>query len=269
MARVASPMPIGSSPRKRPRPCQSSPGRRPCSCCVEPGELLGQPRVTERLLLTAPRARRAARPTSSSSSAGPRRPAAASRSISSSVFCGFSGKNSPCLAMNSPNCSAVSWPRACASSRSLRSSSISRTRSTSSGVAFSIACFMPWKRWSSISRPSRSLDLLVGLARLGVAPVVVLQLAHGPRGRRAAARRAASRGTGRRRSPRPQGVPLGLERPLEQLADLLQRAVEPVARAAACCAARRAGASGRRDPAGRPARGASAPASPAAARCPP
>ena len=43
------------------------------------------------------------------------------------------------------------------SSRSLRSSSIALTAARSSSVAFSRASFMPAKRWSSSSRPSRSL----------------------------------------------------------------------------------------------------------------
>ena len=81
----------------------------------------------------------------------------ASASISSSTFCGFSGKKSPCLAMNSWKSSGVSVPWACLASNALRSVSISLMASRSSSVAFSRACFMPAKRWSSISRPSRSL----------------------------------------------------------------------------------------------------------------
>ncbi|SLI97592.1 Uncharacterised protein [Mycobacteroides abscessus subsp. abscessus] len=81
---------------------------------------------------------------------------AASASTSSSVSRGFSGKNSPCSAMKSANCSPVSSPRPCAASRSLRSDIIRRTRSTSSGVVLRNASFMPWKRDSSSSRPSRS-----------------------------------------------------------------------------------------------------------------
>ena len=73
------------------------------------------------------------------------------------MFCGFSGKKSPCLSMNSENIWSVSSPSRCASSIRLRSVSISLTRWRSSSVAFSIACFMPAKRWSSSSRPSRSL----------------------------------------------------------------------------------------------------------------
>ena len=72
------------------------------------------------------------------------------------------------------------------------------------------------------------LDLLVGLARLGVAPVVVLQLGHGPRGRRGQRVELHLAEPGVVGVLGLQGVPLGLERPLEQLADLLQRPVEPV-----------------------------------------
>src|SRR5664280_2261166 len=52
---------------------------------------------------------------------------------------------------------AVSSPRRCASSSWLRSCSISETACRSSSVAFSSASFMPANRWSSSSRPSRSL----------------------------------------------------------------------------------------------------------------
>ena len=43
-------MPIGLSPRKRPGDVQSSPGRSPCSCASSWAEGLGQARVAERLL---------------------------------------------------------------------------------------------------------------------------------------------------------------------------------------------------------------------------
>ena len=69
-------------------------------------------------------------------------------------------------------------PAAWFASREFRSSSISRIRSTSLGVTFCIACFIPAKRWSSISRPEQVPDLLVGLAGLGGAPVVGVELAH-------------------------------------------------------------------------------------------
>ena len=78
-------------------------------------------------------------------------------SRSSSMSCGFSGKCWPCLLMKSRKSSGVSAPAACFSRRSLRSDSISCTAARSSSVAPSRACFMPAKRWSSSSRPSRSL----------------------------------------------------------------------------------------------------------------
>ena len=53
-----------------------------------------------------------------------------------------------------PACRSPCW---CFSSRSLRSESISLTAARSSSVAFSSASFMPANRWSSSSRPSRSL----------------------------------------------------------------------------------------------------------------
>ena len=81
----------------------------------------------------------------------------ARESSSSSMSRGLSGKKSPCLSMKSPNSSSVTPPAACFSSRSLRSDSISLTAARSSSVAPSSACFMPAKRWSSSSRPSRSL----------------------------------------------------------------------------------------------------------------
>ena len=74
------------------------------------------------------------------------------------MFCGFSGKKSPCLSMNSAKSSVgVLATLVLGSSSSLRSWSISLTAARSSSVAFSSACFMPANRWSSISRPSRSL----------------------------------------------------------------------------------------------------------------
>ena len=81
----------------------------------------------------------------------------ARESSSSSMFEGRSGKKSPCLSMKSSKSAWLSSPRRCLSSRPLRSCSISLTAARSSSVAFSSACFMPANRWSSISRPSRSL----------------------------------------------------------------------------------------------------------------
>ncbi len=81
----------------------------------------------------------------------------ARESMSSSTFCGLSGKNCPCLLMKSSKSCWVSSPSRCFSSRLLRSVSISLMAARSSSVAFSIACFMPSNRWSSSSRPMRSL----------------------------------------------------------------------------------------------------------------
>ena len=95
-----SPMPIGLSPLKRSEPSQSSPGR---AFCRWPSSLLsalvsdGEPKAC------------CAKASSSARWSGDRllrnRCAAAARlaseSSSSSMFFGFSGKNSPCLSMKS------------------------------------------------------------------------------------------------------------------------------------------------------------------------
>ncbi len=153
---VPSPMPNGLSPENCSEPVQSSPGRADCRCessrlnaCMSDGE----PKAC------------CARASSSARWSGLRllrkRWAAAARlaseSSSSSTLRGFSGKNSPCLSMKSSKSCWVSSPRACLSSSSLRSSTMSVTRCRSSSVAPCSASFMPAKRWSSISRPSKSL----------------------------------------------------------------------------------------------------------------
>ena len=58
--------------------------------------------------------------------------------------------------MNSRKSSGVSSPRACLSSSSVRSDSISDTAARSASVAFSSACFIPANRASSTSAPMRS-----------------------------------------------------------------------------------------------------------------
>ena len=80
----------------------------------------------------------------------------ASSSTSSSMFLGCSGNWSPCLAMNSVKSCSVAMPARCFASSTLRSRSISATAARSSSVAFSSMPFMPSKRWSSSSRPTRS-----------------------------------------------------------------------------------------------------------------
>ena len=155
-ARAPCPMLSGLSPSKSAEPSQSSPGRaarrwassRPSAfiSCGEPNACWASASSSARC--------------SADSELRNRWAAAArfaSESSNSSTLRGFSGKYWPCLAMNSVKSSAVSSPRACLSSRSLRSSSISLTASRSASVAFSSACFIPANRWSSISRPSRSL----------------------------------------------------------------------------------------------------------------
>ncbi len=155
----------------------------------------------------------------------------AKASSSSSMVRGFSGKNSPCLAMNSSNCSWVSSPRLCASSSVLRSSSISLIAARSSSVAFSSASFMPAKRWSSISRPSRSLIFSKSSRASLALPVVVAQLADRGRRRR---RQVVELHLGERAVAlvhvdiARQLLALLEDRPVEQLLDLLQRAVEVV-----------------------------------------
>jgi hypothetical protein len=148
-------MPSGWLPRNRAEPVQSSPGRsarRFASSVDTWSSSLGSPNAPdirsdsswrccsdiEFIIRCAAAAR------------------AASASTSSSVLRGFSGKNSPCWRMKSSNCAVVSSPRRCASRRSFRSDIIRRIRSVSSGRMFCSACFMPWKRDSISSWPSRS-----------------------------------------------------------------------------------------------------------------
>ena len=127
IACAPSPMPSGLSPEKRDEPFQSSPGLAACRC---PSSRLsafindGEPNAccanasssarwsADRLLRN--RCAAAAR--------------WASESSSSSTFCGFSGKNSPCFFMKSSKSCWVSSPRECLSSKSFRSSSMSLTR---------------------------------------------------------------------------------------------------------------------------------------------
>ena len=149
-------------------------------------------------------------------------------SMSSSTFRGFSGKSSPCLSMNSANCSGVSSPRACASSRSLRSSSMALTRWRSSSVAPSQRLLHAREALVEQLAAEQVLDPLVVLPGLGAAPFVVGQLGHRRRGRG-------------RQVPHPhlgepgvvvevagQLLALGEHGAVEQLADLLEGAVESV-----------------------------------------
>ena len=108
---VAEPEPLLAVEALRPAPVLA--GAQRLQVRVELRQLLHQLRRAERLLRPAASAPPAARRSSSSSSAGRRRRAAASASISSSTFCGFSGKKSPCLSMKSAKSSAVSSPRPC------------------------------------------------------------------------------------------------------------------------------------------------------------
>ena len=85
--------------------------------------------------------------------------------MSSSRFCGFSGKKSPCFSMNSSNCSCVCSPRASASSISLSARSMSLTRCMSSGVAFCSASRMPGELRVEHLAAQQVLDLLVRLPR--------------------------------------------------------------------------------------------------------
>ena len=155
-APVPSPRPRPSPPSNCSEPLQSSPGRSAwrlasirASCSISAGD----PKACCESCMSCSRC--------SGDIELSIRWAAADRwarvSRSSSMFSGFSGKKSPCLAMKSSKSCWVSVPCWCFSSSSLRSSSISLTAARSSSVAFSIACFMPAKRWSSSSRPSRSL----------------------------------------------------------------------------------------------------------------
>ena len=174
-------MPSGLSPRNRPGDVQSSPGRMPCSCASS---------------WASAWARRGSPNACWDSSASSARCSAlielsircaaaarwASRSTSSSVFCGFSGKNSPCLRMNSANCCSVFCPCAWFASREFRSSSISRIRSTSPGGDVLHRLLHPGEALVQHLPAEQVPDLLVGLAGLGGAPVVGVELAHRPAG---------------------------------------------------------------------------------------
>ena len=76
--------------------------------------------------------------------------------MSSSTDCGSSGKNWPCLSMNSRNRSSVSSPRLCASMSADRSATMSLTACRSCSLAFSSADFIEANELSSTSRRSRS-----------------------------------------------------------------------------------------------------------------
>ena len=193
----------------------------------------------------------------------------ASRSTSSSVFCGFSGKNSPCLAMNWSNCAVVSWPAAWLASRSLRSSSISRIRSTSSGGRVLHRLLHALEPLVEHLAAEQVADLLVGLARVGGPPVVLGELPHGPAGVGGQGVELHLAEPGVVAVVAGERVALGLDRLAEQLADLLQGAVEPVVALQARPALARPPASGRRARAARRCRAAAAPAAPCAARSPP
>ena len=155
---VPSPSPRPCSPPNCSEPPQSSPGRSArrlsssrSSDCISSGEPNACCGERRQLVALLGRHRVAA-------SAGRRRPAAASASISSSMFCGFSGKKSPCLSMKSSNCSVGVLAAAVLLEQLVEVVEHLVDRAArSSSVAFSSACFMPAKRWSSSSRPSRSL----------------------------------------------------------------------------------------------------------------
>ena len=120
----------GRGPARR-RTARSRPSPRPAAApagCRRARTATASARASRTPAADRASARRAARASSSSSSAGPRPTRWASASSSSSMFCGFSGKKSPCLSMNSENSWSVSSPSRCASSSSLRSASISLTR---------------------------------------------------------------------------------------------------------------------------------------------
>ena len=107
------PCPAALSPRNRPRPVPVLAGPQALQLGVQLAQRLGQPRVAEGLLAdsSTSSARCSALIELSIRCAAAAR--CASRSISSSVVRGFSGKNSPCLAMNWSNCAVVSCPAAC------------------------------------------------------------------------------------------------------------------------------------------------------------
>ena len=108
---------------------------------------------------------------------------AASASTSSSTARGCSGKKSPCRSMKSRNCSVVSSPRAWAARRSLRSRSISSTRSRSSSRGVLEGLLHAGEPLVEQLATEEVLDLLVLLAGLAAAPVVVGELGDGRRRR--------------------------------------------------------------------------------------
>ena len=113
------------------------------------------------------------------------------------------------------------------------------------------------------------LDLLVGLPRLVRAPRVVLERpdgAGGVVGQRVQLGLGQARGVVRIGEQLP---PFGLQRLVEQLADLLQGAVHPAGRRGPGAAARAPSGAARPAPAGPPCRGAAARAAPPGRRCRP
>ena len=131
--------------------------------------------------------------------------------------------------MNASNCSWVCSPRASASSMSLSAATISRTRAMSCGGGTAQRVPHPAELAVEHLAAQQVLDLGVRLARLVAAPPVVRQLPDRPGGvvrQRVQLGLGKSRGVVRVGEQRP---PLGRQRPVEQLPDLLQGAVQPAA----------------------------------------
>ena len=230
MIPVASPRPVGSSPEKDAEPLQSSPGlseRRLSSSRESDSMSSGDPNAW------------AARFISSSRCSGVMefsiRWAAAERSArvssSSSRFCGFSGNWSPCFCMNSSKSSGGVLPHP-----ALLEQLVEVAEHVADRLAVGIR--RPLEGVLHSGEPlveqltaEQLLDALVVGARRGALPVVVRQVVHGGRG---AGRQVLEPHLGERPVVVVHvdivGEPLALfeHGVVEELANLLQRAVEPV-----------------------------------------
>ena len=195
---------------------------------VELGQRLGQARVAERLLRQLGQLGALLGAVIELSIRCAAAARWASRSTSSSVFCGFSGKNSPCLRMNSANCCSRVLPL-----RVVREQGVQVVEHLPDPLDVARGHVLhrllhPGEALVEHLPAEQVADLLVGLAGLGGAPVVGVELADraaGVRRQRVELHLAEAGVVGVLVGQR--GA-LGLQRACQQLADLLQRAVEPV-----------------------------------------
>ena len=223
-------MPIGLSPRNRPGAVQSSPGRRPCSCASSWASACAEARGRRTPAGPARPARRAAPALIELSIRCAAAARAASRSTSSSVFCGFSGKNSPCLRHELGRTAAVGVlprgvvRRAGRSGRRASPGSARRPRaSRSASPASSLEALVEHLPAEQVP------DLLVGLAGVRRSASRTRSSSRtAPPVSAGSASSCISRKRASSESSRAERVALGLQRLAQQLADLLQGAVEAV-----------------------------------------